>query len=453
MKNKFLLKINYEFRHNVKYISSFDLIIDNRVRKRIMDEKLINYLENMIRLENPTKKIIENEVYISDEEFIKNHVNIPSKKINTKNNYGKKVAIVTTLGLSFIATSILDHKINPDLYHTKDNDLTTEDDFEKVINNNDIDENIAKLDNIDTPMVFESENNGNIKIKYFSDNEDIYENESNKNELLSSDISSFYDNVFTYNVECEDLSDDELLNFIKETYKVPIYLASRKFGKDPNLIAAKIRRENPRLEVRDPSESYGYGTLQIERNIWEDKDNNIDFDKVNNIPEDHVNMDKVSNYINSLSQINSFDELYNLTLSLDDMNKYNITEDDLEKYKNVAYGLEKGCEIWEQYDNEIINKNKNNEYNYVISNEECIILGNWAYNMGIDTVNTCINNSSSFEETINQIRNVVEWGDNNYDKNTFCYIKNGSIIENRLRDGSNIYIMVNHLELDNKITM
>ena len=449
MRSKYLLKINYDFRHNVKYISSFDLIIDDRIRRRIMDDKIINYIENMIRLENPKKKKINDEIYISDEDFIKNHVPMPSKKISKENNYAKKIGLITTLGLSFISTIILDHKINPNLYNSSNTSSTLEDDFEEVNINNEKEEEIkVSLDDIDTPIVFSNETDEGIKISYFSDKDDNV----NEEVLTTNTITSF-DNIYKYNIECEDLSDDELLNFIKETYKVPIYLCSRKYGKDPNWVAAKIRRENPYLVVRDESCDYGYGTLQLEKCIWEDvliedidgSSRIIDFNKVNNISENHVNMDKVSYYINNNCNIESLEELYNLNPTDDELNKYNITLDDLEKYKNFTYGLEFGLNIWHLYDKEIMENNKNNEYNYTLSDEECILISDWAYNKGINCINNCLYNSNSFEETITKIKST-DYGDNEYDKNTFCYIGNDTIICD-----NNIYIMTN-LQLQNTIS-
>ena len=453
-KNNKRIIVNYQLYNKDKLIKDFDESETKRISKIIK-----NYKEKYELYIDKT----EENYKIYDFYFLKNYIGIPSKKVNHINKYRNEIIFISTVALGIIGTSIVDHKVNPDLYNNSsveasNDDTNDEKDFifidntTEEITSEEITTEEVKDENIDSPLIYqpndETDDDG-FKIVYLDDDDD----EANKNVIQNDTITS-NDNLYTRCIECEDLSNDELLQFIKQTYKIPIELSFQKYGIDNNWIAAIIRRENPHSEVRNNSNGAGVGLMQVEGSVWKNKqleDINgeivyLDCDKMNNLSINHKNMDKVAKYIET-KNINTFDDLYNLEITEEDQKKYDITTDDLNKYKNATYSIEKGCQIWEYNCNEIIKNNNIDFYNFKLSVEECLSVGNLAYNKGITCINNCLRSNYNIEDAINNIS--LYSGDPDYQKNIDCFIPEGYVITNRTRDNQIIQIKISHEELEN----
>ena len=459
--DKYYLQINFINKNNKKIIKNYQLYNNDKLIKEFDDNnakkisKIIKEYKKNFKLEIDKS---ESNYKIYDINFLKKYIGIPSKKISNLQKYKKEIIFVSTVVLGIIGLSILDHKVNPDLYNNSNiessNDIDDNDDIDFIfIEDEPLTEEPtteSSIDNIDTFVTYyPEEKEDDFKVVIYSDNDDnIQEN------LLPTEMVALGDNVYTRCIGCEDLSNDNLLSFIKQTYKVPILLSSKKYGIDQNWIAAKIRRENPKSTIRTRDnvpccDGAGIGLMQIEGSVWnnnglEDIDGsyiNFDCKRINDIAENHKNMDKVARFIET-KNINSFDDLYNLEITDEEQIEFNITKDDLEKYKNATYGIERATQVWENNNNIIITNNNNNVYNYKLTYEECLDLGNIAYNKGITCVNNCLFSTYNFEDTITETYNYP--GDSDYQRNIDCYLNEGEILTNITRDGTIIQTKISH---------
>ena len=437
--DNYFLQINLTKKKDKKIVNNYQLYNNKKLIKQF-NENDTKRISNIIREYKRKHKLIidksEENYKIYDFEFLKNYIKIPAKKINLFNKYTKEVAVLSTLTIGLISTSLIDHKINPSLYGAKIESIEDDDDFinedNDVIKNNEATSE-SIFNEIDTPMVYYPEDKEkNYTIKYYSDNDYNIKESVNDAQIISS-----VDNTYKFEFNYEDRSNEEYLTKIKDTYKNAIEKCSKKYGIDSNLIAAMICQENKEAIVNN-SNIGGVGLLQVERQVWNgftmnDIDGNevtIDCNQINNISSDYDKMKQVSIYL---------DDLESKKINEDDYVKYNITKDDIDKYHNAELSIEIGCMISESYQNQILTNNKNNNYSYKLTYEECELLGIWAHNKGINTIEACLKSTNNFEDTLNTIKQTP-YGDNEYLEHVLSYLPNGSVITMKSRDNNQISI-------------
>ena len=444
--DNYYLQINLIKKNNKRIVNNYQLYNNDKLIKQFSDndtKRISNIIKQYKKYNNLHIDKSKDNYRIYDISFIKKYIGIPSKKIINK--YSKEIAILSTITLGLITTSIIDHKVNPNLYTTSlENDNSVEDDDFIYVNNES--ENIKEIENesvfdkIDSPIVYYPEEKKDYTIKYYSDND--YNINQNVNDIQ---ITSSMDNTYKFEFNYDDRSNEEYLNIIKDVYKNSIEKCSNKYGIDKNLIVAMICQENKEATVNNSSIG-GVGLLQVERQVWNgytmnDIDGNqvkIDCDQINNISSDYNKMKIVSNYLNDLE---------NKKISENDYINYNITQEDILKYHNAEKSIEIGCMISESYQNQIINNNKNNTYSYKLTDEECEILGIWSHNKGINQIEACLKSTNSFEETLNTIKQTP-YGDNEYLEHVFSYLPDEAIITMKTRDKAEIHIKVKNQEMN-----
>ena len=228
--DKYYLQINLISKNNKKILTNYELYNNDKLIK-IYDDNDTKKISKIIKDYKKAYKLdidkSEKNYKIYDYNFLKNYIGIPSKNVIHKSKYVKEIAILSTLAIGFIGTSIYDHKINPDLYNnsnieSNNNDIDNEIDFVYVDKNKEITTESTTDDinkDIDTPIVYypEDKKKENYELKIFSDDDDnIIQN------ILPTEMVSSSEDIYTRNIECEDVSNDDLLLFIQRTYKIPI---------------------------------------------------------------------------------------------------------------------------------------------------------------------------------------------------------------------------------------
>lgn len=451
--NKYYLQINLINKNNKKIITNYQLYNNDTIIKQY-DDNDIKKINKIIReyksKNNLDMKKFDNNYKIYDIYFLKKYIGIPSNKVSHINKYSKQVALLSALAIGFVSTSVIDHKVNPDLYNNTfiESNIDTEEeiDFVYIDNNKEIKEEKKQdeelFNDIDTPMMYTDKTNNNTnnyKIIFYSDKDDVA-----KENVLPTEIVSSPNDIYTFSNDYEDRSNNEYIQKIIDTYSNSIRHCSEKYGIDEKLIIAMICQENPKSDVNYTSVG-GVGLLQVERQIWNnytmnDIDGNqvtINCDDINDISSDYEKMNKVAIYKNDLK---------NNLINENDYEKYDINQEDIKKFENAEKSIEIGCMIFEYCENQIIENNNKNVYNYKLTDEECELLSIWAHNKGINQVENCLKNTNSFDETIDLIK-TTPYGDNEYLEHVISFLPNDTVINMKNRNNNSIVIKIeNNLE-------
>ncbi|MBQ9024318.1 MAG: hypothetical protein IJ105_03740 [Bacilli bacterium] len=452
--DNYYLQINLIDKNNKKAIVNYQLYNYNKLIYEYNDNdvKKINKIIKDYKRNNRLDIIKNDSNYrIYDIDFLKKYIGIPSKKVNHINKNIKKIAFLTTLSVTFLSTSLIDHKVNPDLYNKTnienniDNEENNDLDFVYVDNNiNEIKKEKQEkkeaeelFDEIDTTMMYTEKTNtnpDNYKIIFYSDKDDKVEES-----VLQTEIVSSSNDIYKFLYNYEDRSNNEYIQKIIDSYSNSIRHCSEKYGIDEKLIIAMICQENPKSDI-NYTDVGGVGLLQVERQIWNnytmnDIDGNlvtINCDEINNISSDYEKMSKVAIYKNDLK---------NSIINENDYVKYGINQDDIKKFENAEKSIEIGCMIFEYCENQILENNNKNAYNYKLTDEECELLSIWAHNKGINQVENCLKNTYSFDETLNLIKQTP-YGDNEYLEHVVSYLPNDTNIIMKTRNNENIVINI-----------
>ena len=328
---------------------------------------------------------------ISDKETIIKYSTKTAPKINRKNKYAAKATIVT---ISTIAAIFLLKNWSNNLKN-KNKDKENEKKFE-IENNEHSYPNLTNTENI-------------IKNEY----EPIvidYDKYTDKIDLENLNIISDYNliqensniQIPVYEINYENrynsISLDEYDDIIKEYSNI--------YGLDDNLVKAIICQENPYNE-KNYSDIGGHGLMQIE-SVWQDE---------------------------MVSAFNHEENQYE-----------NIFVDTMEVTDNDEYGIKVGCMILNNYYNDI-KKNYNIDKKF-LSESDCIVASVFAYNKGINEVKKWLDNSSSFEEFMFNMKNYSSDGDNEYIEHVFSYLPDGYIIKMTDKNGNIDNVCVDNTLVD-----
>ena len=503
--DNYYLKINVVHKNNKRYFSTCQLYNKNKLIKTY-DRDITKEIYKLAK-ENHIDIVNKNNTYIIDNtDFISEYIGIPSKKISHVNTYAGMIATITSLTLSALGISALDHKYNPDLYN--ETSISTEVNDDELIDNSMIvydtgsDEEVEtteiknlEIDDSNIDLVYNKvEDTNKPHIIFLGDNEKL---DDTTNEIITLSTPENIDDSCLYKFEEIDNSNDKYSKLIDLVYGDDVKALSEKYGFSYDFILADASRENGKFVTRNSTVG-GVGPLQVEWYIWDgftitDIDGtNYTFDcaKLNNISNDFGKMFEVSIYkrifekqnlsreeleenintilellktdydydkYNNLSyELNNFVSLIDNASSFDEakeqsLNCLNISNDNIIQYDNAIEGFKAGEIILYDNLNHIKNNNDNNVYNYKLTNTEVAIFTIWAQNKGQSCVDNCLKVTFNREDTEAAIKRTP-YGDNEYLPHVFSYTKDGTVIQIRLDDENIATIKPQNLTLSNSIT-
>lgn len=387
-KHNYKLKVNYKKSHNITYPVSFDLVIDDIVIRNITGREA-EYIENMINLNDVTKVMLVNkEKYITDEEFIKNYVRIPSNYVSHENKFGKIVAIAAPITALFIASLI---GIKNDVDAKNDAAIVAEADEEVEDKKTEITK-LEETPNVD--FVYE-------EVDY--EDKDIFK-------FAKDDISNLDYAKRFLNLESDDnkLPFDQASDLERNKLAKYIFESSSEYGIDARLIGAIMATEN-KFGSHNYSNVGGHGWGQLESGTECDvmypmpynnsgEHESISVDTVRAENDDEYSIKMIAAMFNS--QYNYYYDTYNLS----DRDNFIVT---LFSYNKGIGTAEKAIKA--SYDS-------NNNFN----------------------INTYIDNMKG-----------IPGGNPEYLNDVLSGIEDGSVLSMRTHDGKVHKIVIDNLSIDN----
>lgn len=232
--DNYFLKVNFILGYdNRKEILSYELYNNDELINIYTDENA-REISRLIKDSNIKAKQEGFNYIIDDQKFIKKNFFKKPKRTIKKFSL-KKAIIISSLAAGSILTlvALKKHKDNSNKEPIKIEQVTTEETNEIEDNNQDINEDDAKIEDVE-----------NVEFYFDSNNID----------------------KSTYNLSYESRSNEDDINYVKENYYSSINANSNAYGNDPDLIAAIIAQENYN-NSKNYSDVGGHGVMQIE-SIW-----------------------------------------------------------------------------------------------------------------------------------------------------------------------------------------
>lgn len=259
--------------------------------------------------------------------------------------------------------------------------------------------NNKKKDPINIPSTTEESTEDNNKATEDTTTDFTEENQSSEISTEESKIegNNRINEPETYTFEAEDWSQ---YNDVVERFDIeePINYYSECYGISPELMIASICQENMSGEINNTDKG-AYGLTQIESLRQGETIYAYNF-LTKSYDEETIDLERVK-----------YDNSYAIKVS------YMIKRSDYDYFTD--------------------------EYEY-LNNLERILITMYCYNKGIGTVSDALDDNDTFEETVNQIK-ADDSGDDDYIKNVFRYLKNGTEIYFRNHDDTYSSIIINNV--------
>lgn len=212
-----------------------------------------------------------------------------------------------------------------------------------------------------------------------------------------------YDDVYKFNYE--DRSDSYESNLVDTNYKNDIELTSSINGIDPILSSSIAKQENP-TDIKNYDIYAGHGIFQIE-GIWNGED------------------------------IRSYNQ---------ETKEYE-TESNIDVYK---------CVDDPEYCSMIFGKIFSNQYNLIYDNykdkysdSEILGISIFSYNKGITITLEAINNTNTYQEFLDYMKNNSYGGDNEYIEHVLSYVPDETVIVMKTTDGKEHRICIDNETKEN----
>ena len=369
----------------------FKLYKDGNYIKTYTPEKS-NQLNKYIKSNNIEGKIIGKSIWYDNEEIMKliiSNNKTKNKKINKRKLKRRKLifTITTLTVIAIIGLSNIKKEKGNNKVST--NVSTNEIDISKdneILNNKKA---------IEENVIF----NKNLPLNTINLNS-FYEINTNDLEIIDKGFENIYE------FSDEDRTNNGNRDVVNNNYSSYIETYSRIYGIDSKLITAIICQENP-----DNNKNYdmdaGHGISQIE-GIWQDQ--------------------VIYAFNNETNSWDSSGPIDVIRCTNDPEYSIKIETMMLNNYYNILY----------------------NDYSYKFSNEEILGAAVFAYNKGITTINNALNNSDTYNEFLDYIKNYSYGGDNKYIEHVFSYINDEDVITLKTSDGKNHNILIDNINVNGK---